>query len=434
MRHRSVWAGAIGAIAMAGLIIVGSSPSGASGASVASTVTKGSSPTLLCTQLDPQLAMARPGMATFQRLSNEALTDGCVAYIDSTSTPSELELAFIRGAMTGTVIDIGPVETTSNGVTLTDVALAPSGILYGVDFGSDLYTINPENGQSTLVGPLNAVVNGLVVSATGTIYGSGSNDLVTVNPTTGASTLIGSTGYNSSGDLAFTPDGALYMTASGSSSDSLVTLNPTTGAGTLVGNINQGSVYGIVSSYGTLFGATSGGNLLVINSATGAATVVAADGELDANGMAVPPITAASTTKAGSTSRPTIAIVSTAIVPTGTPLTAPVSLACGRGAACAGVVQLDLPVTTNKVVGTKSVTHTGIEVIASAKYKLDTGARKTIRLPLSRVGRAIAVENSQLPVQATIVTSVKGGVYATRGVVVATSKPRLQTTTPTTLG
>jgi hypothetical protein len=46
--------------------------------------------------------------------------------------------------------------------------------------------------------------------------------------------------------------------------------------------------YGLVSSYGTLFGATDGGDLLTINQSTGVGTVIATGGP-SVNGMASPP-------------------------------------------------------------------------------------------------------------------------------------------------
>jgi hypothetical protein len=58
----------------------------------------------------------------------------------------------------------------------------------------------------------------------------------------------------------------------------LVTLDAATGAGTLVGPIGQDNVFGLVSSYGTLFGMTSNGELLIIDPSTGAGTVVSTGG------------------------------------------------------------------------------------------------------------------------------------------------------------
>jgi hypothetical protein len=61
------------------------------------------------------------------------------------------------------------------------------------------------------------------------------------------------------------------MTAPG---DRLVRVDPTTGAGTLVGPIGSFAVYGLVSSYGTLYAMTDGGQLLTVDASTGAGTLV----------------------------------------------------------------------------------------------------------------------------------------------------------------
>jgi hypothetical protein len=218
------------------------------------------------------------------------LQQGCVAYVVTSSAPSVLDLEFIRGPDVGQVIVIGPVTGTVGGDSLTDIAMSASGTLYGSDY-SDLYTINPTTGAATLVGPTGTSdLNGLVVGPTGTIYGSGyiDDDLYTIDPTTGAATVVGPTSFSSSGDLAFADNGTLYMTALDGPTDGLVAVNPSTGAGTLVGAIGHSHVYGLASSYGTLFGATEGGDLLTINPTTGAGTVIATGGP-SANGMASPP-------------------------------------------------------------------------------------------------------------------------------------------------
>ena len=160
--------------------------------------------------------------------------------------PAEPRVAFLRGSLTGTVINIGPLRTASASVDLTDVALASSGTLYGVDFGSDLYRVNTADARATLIGPLGDAVNGLVVSPGGTLYASGGYELYTVNVTSGSGTYVGTTGYASSGDLAFAPDGTLLMSAEpslGGPNDSLVKLNLSTAYGTLIGSIGQDSVY-----------------------------------------------------------------------------------------------------------------------------------------------------------------------------------------------
>jgi hypothetical protein len=234
-----------------------------------------------CSVLNPALAGARTGTSNFETLLNEALADGCVADVnDSTYLYAE----FITSPMLGQAITIGPI-----GADLYDIALAPSGQLYGVDGVSNLYKINQDTGAATKVGQAGYPLVGLAVSSGGTIYGSGSKQLVVINPATGSGTPVGSgIGFTASGDLAFDASGNLYMTASGTSStDLLVSVNTTTGVGTAVGAIGDPNVYGLGYSSGTLYGTDYQGNLLTIDPATGAGTVIATGGP-KAQGMATP--------------------------------------------------------------------------------------------------------------------------------------------------
>jgi hypothetical protein len=241
-----------------------------------------------CQKLDGQLTALKPGTQSFDWTAITALQAGCVAYVATSSTPSSLDLEFLRGPNIGTAIVIGSVTTPAGPVTLTDIALTSSGTLYGIDFGSDFYRINPGTGAATEIGAVGSAVNGLVVGPNGVIYASGAGELVRINPMTGTGTVVGTNAFTSSGDLAFTPSGTLFLTATGSPNDVLVNVNPHTGAGTEIGSTGEPQVYGLVSSNGTLFGQTSSGSLLKINPGTGASTVLATGGPL-ANGMTTLP-------------------------------------------------------------------------------------------------------------------------------------------------
>ena len=420
MRSAIAWS----AVALFGLVSVAVLASTCLPASASLRPTSTASPTLACTQLDPLLAAAKPSTEGFGTLARRSLADGCVAYIDTSTSPPSLELAFLRGSLTGTVIVIGALRTASgSSVDLTDVALTSSGTLYGVDFGSDLYRIDTTNAVATLVGPLSAQVNGLVVSPEGSLYASGGFELYTVNLSSGSATYVGTTGYASSGDLAFTPDGKLLMSAEpglGGPNDSLVNLNLTTAYGTLVGSIGQGSVYGLAESYGTLFGATTSGELLTVDPSTGAATVLAAGGDLSANGMAVPP---QATAPDGRTppAVPTVAITSSKFFSRGGSERGSVVLSCAH-ASCSGEVRL------TRVVGSPESPRTQIsqnnngtgkthsEVLASTRYELSPGATRAFPLTFTALGSRLARQGPPTALQGTLVVSVKGGPYATSGV------------------
>ena len=84
-------------------------------------------------------------------------------------------------------------------------------VLFGLSQTSyNLYTINPTNAATTLVGPTGLtsqnVLGGLTFSSDGTLYAVLNDALYTLNPGTGASTLIGPIGYNNvSGLTAMAP-------------------------------------------------------------------------------------------------------------------------------------------------------------------------------------------------------------------------------------
>lgn len=159
----------------------------------------------------------------------------------------------------------------SSGVVLTDIAFSPTGALYGVDF-SHLYSINTSTDVATLVGSLGSGIstaNALVFSPSGTLYTADAFNLYTVNPLTGLATKVGPTGFGSGGDLAFV-NGTLYLATS---SGQLVTLNASTGAGTPVGSFGVSNVFGLATPDNVNLFGVAGENLYTVNLTTGAATL-----------------------------------------------------------------------------------------------------------------------------------------------------------------
>jgi hypothetical protein len=425
-RRTSTWL-----IALVGLMIACLLWSGGRPASAMLDPASTGSPTLACTQLDPRLAAAKPNTEAFGTLARQSLADGCVAYIDTSTSPPSLELAFLRGSLTGTVINIGPLETAAGeSVDLTDVALTSSGTLYGVDFGSDLYRVNTGDAVATLIGPLSAQTNGLVVSPEGTLYASGGYELYTVNLATGSATYVGTTGYASSGDLAFTPDGSLLMSAeSASPNDSLVKLSLTTAYGSMIGSIGQGAVYGLAESYGTLFAATASGELLTVDPSSGASSVLAAGGDLSANGMAVPP-QATTATESVPSSVPTVSIASSSFSTTTGSEKGSVVLSCAHKP-CSGAVRVTRVVGSTEAGGAgKKGMHS--EEIANAHYKLSRGETRTVPLTFTALGSRLVRQGLSAGVQGTLVVSVKGGPYTTVGVNLSQTASASSSTTTTT--
>jgi hypothetical protein len=118
-------------------------------------------------------------------------------------------------------------------------------------------------------------VNGLEVSPEGDLLGSTTGEasepftsagsLVVFDVDTGTATRIGSfgSGLASSGDLAFSPDRALYLSAReyAAGNDQLVTVDPETGAATRVdpdADLGYEDVYGLYFIGDQLYGVTRG--------------------------------------------------------------------------------------------------------------------------------------------------------------------------------
>jgi hypothetical protein len=178
-------------------------------------------------------------------------------------------------------------------VVATAAISAPSGssraaspdILYGALGGSnvtsDLYTIDPNTGVATPIGPIGDAVTGLAFDSGGTLYGTTSNNsganpesLITIDTTTGDGTLVGPLGaecQRTAADIAFSPGGTLFGWCEGP--DDLVTINTGTGEATVVGNSGLGTFGDAMSFHenGSLYAALRGtrGSLFKVNTDTG---------------------------------------------------------------------------------------------------------------------------------------------------------------------
>lgn len=185
---------------------------------------------------------------------------------------------------------IGSVTAGTLALTITGLAFHPTTtILYGIT-GSEnspvrsLYTINPQTAQAALIGSFSpARVSDISFAANGTLYtwGARGGSLGTVNLTTGAVTLIGSaTNGTRANGLSFAPDGTLYLV--GPVPGSLFTVNTTSGAITAVAPLS-----GVPAGIDTITALTSNPNgllyavtrtnptqLLTIDRATGVVTSV----------------------------------------------------------------------------------------------------------------------------------------------------------------
>jgi hypothetical protein len=252
-----------------------------------------------CSGANGAIPAGTPGTQAFYDNSQPAIAFGCAVYVvqyPGANNDTDLALEFVRGPNTGTNIVIGHDLVGANGANgqLSDIAMTSSGAMYGVNNAGTFFDVDPVTGHLTVVATVgtsqlagNPVA--LVVGPTGIVYANQSlapGYFDSINPTTGVATLIGTPSAVSSGDLAFVGSGTnLVMTVIG---DDLYQVNPTNGSSTLIGPTGDVYVFGLAGSYGELFGFDVFGNLLRIDPATGAATVIAFSGPAF-SGAASPP-------------------------------------------------------------------------------------------------------------------------------------------------
>lgn len=178
-----------------------------------------------------------PANFAWTSMSSDPTTGILYATISNCTDTSRL---FTINITTGSPTEIGVIN---NGSCLGDIAISPTGQMYGVDETNDrLIQINKATGSSTIIGPLGYnAANGQGLDfdeSDGTLYLASLqpgpiSQLRTVNTTTGATTIIGplATGGTSHrlGDIAIVPN-----TNCTPGNISWATINPM--GGTIAGN------------------------------------------------------------------------------------------------------------------------------------------------------------------------------------------------------
>jgi outer membrane protein assembly factor BamB len=189
----------------------------------------------------------------------------CLYVVDPAS------ILYVLDAATASPRDVGPVGIAN----VTDIAFhGPT--LYGVSF-SQFLRLDPDTGSGTTIGPIGFSTNGLAVAADGTIYaGTTAGELITINPVTGGGTLVGNFGggMTSSGDLVVDANDNLYGALNQAGTVVLARIDRTSGAAKVIGPTGLPTVYGLAFLCCHLFGTTNAGELVNINVASGAATVI----------------------------------------------------------------------------------------------------------------------------------------------------------------
>jgi hypothetical protein len=197
---------------------------------------------------------------------------GAVAYVETGNSQF--------GTMnleTGAFTLIG-VATAAYGDPFGDITQLNGGPLYGSDYAGNLLLINPKTGSSSVIGNMGPV-SGLKVSKSGELFGYSYKDLFTVDASNGESTLIGPFGiddYYESWDATFDGD-TMYFMADQYTNDynaNLYTVDTSTGEATLVGDVGY-FLNALTFNGSTLYGFTGDGEIITIDTTTGAGTFLA---------------------------------------------------------------------------------------------------------------------------------------------------------------
>ncbi len=155
---------------------------------------------------------------------------------------------------TGAFTSLVPCPPGGGAANWTGLTIDPVAGTFYASTATDLYTIDPATGASTLVGPFGtSLMIDIAMNPAGEMYGHdiGTDSIYQINPATGAATLIGPTGYaaNYAQGMDFdNDDGTLYIFLyQGGGANVFGTVNLTTGAVTpLAVSAPQGEFEGAI--------------------------------------------------------------------------------------------------------------------------------------------------------------------------------------------
>ncbi len=209
---------------------------------------------------------------------------------DSSTIPELTTLLNTSGGDIGSIDTEEGIFTPvfTDGSAWGDIALSPvNGLLFAdtttdaVSLGETnpdkLFSINPTTGEETFIGDL-GVTNlfGLEFASDGVLYGtSEAGGFYSVNTETGAANLIATIpDFNAAGDLTFNPNSREFLATSTSPDNSTLFAITTNGASRIVGDIGFTDVLGVKFDDGELFGYTRNGQQLEINPDTAQGTLI----------------------------------------------------------------------------------------------------------------------------------------------------------------
>ncbi|HCV31973.1 MAG TPA: hypothetical protein DGO89_18500, partial [Microcoleaceae bacterium UBA9251] len=173
----------------------------------------------------------------------------------------------------GTIDPSAKFTEIASTFSFSDIAVSKDGTIFGIT-PTQLFKTDPVSGLTSFVGGLPAGVNiNALEFANDVLYGAGDSNLYAINTTNAGLYLIAnleSTGFNSSGDLAFdAPNNRFLATSKGLTSDSLYAVS-LTGEAAKIGDIGFSNILALMFEGEKLFGFTADGARIAINPGTGA--------------------------------------------------------------------------------------------------------------------------------------------------------------------
>ncbi|HAJ61395.1 MAG TPA: hypothetical protein DCP31_20835 [Cyanobacteria bacterium UBA8543] len=243
--------------------------------------TPSSEPDAHTTNLQQRDALLETPRSVPEAASNFVLRSGAIYIQDCVS--SQLSNLYTLDLSTGKATLIGAIATE-----VYDIAFVGNQ-LYGLDKKDNgktmqLLRIDPATGEATVIGDIGYFVAGLAYNrARNTLYGSTEKQLIAIDTKTGivkSEVTVANQNYNC-GEVAFDRNGKAYITLLNQHKKKiLASCDLNTGNVTHIGetNPNLGSMdfygddlYGVT---GNFFDSNSGGQLLRINTTTGAGTLI----------------------------------------------------------------------------------------------------------------------------------------------------------------
>jgi hypothetical protein len=223
----------------------------------------------------------------------DAGVDGCLHTPDDTRCPISHRCDLVRGCVARVLaIDVSgglyDVEVPGGAITslgftdrvLADIALAADGTFYGATY-DQLVRVDSTTGATT---PLSTIASGsfnaLDFGPDGLLYGASRDQILRLDVATGAVDFIAvlPTGYSSSGDVAFLPDGRMLLTATRTGGevvpDDLFELRLDGRAPRRIGTMGSPCVWGLAAFGTTIYGLTCRGEVLLVDPATGGSRVL----------------------------------------------------------------------------------------------------------------------------------------------------------------